>query len=41
MNKHEGIVEALLERDEKAASTALQGHVRNAIGNIEAATYSA
>lgn len=37
MQKHQGIVDALLARDGKAASMALQAYLRNAIGNIKAA----
>ena len=36
MQKHQGIVDALLARDGKASSAALVAHLRNAIGNIEA-----
>ena len=37
MAKHQGIVDALQRRDAAAASAALIDHLRNAIGNIEAA----
>lgn len=37
MAKHQGIVEALQARDAPTASAALVDHLRNAIGNIEAA----
>lgn len=36
MRKHQGIVDALMARDEKAAAEALSGHLRNAIHNIAA-----
>lgn len=37
MAKHQGIVDALIDRDAARASAALVSHLRNAIGNIEAA----
>lgn len=37
MDKHQGIVDALLARDATTASAALIGHLRNAIANIQAA----
>lgn len=36
MQKHQAIVDALQKRDGQAAALALQAHLRNAIGNIEA-----